>query len=214
MSIGFLRASQVTVSDFGQLDVTDNLNGLFINEDGITDGLAQLSASNIEVPIFCYGNGESSLPKSVLGRISERPSYAELMSALHRMEVVHSSRHAPTPHAKLKQILVGSSPAMRSVRQQIEQVANSEANVLILGESGTGKEVVASSLHYLSKRQDRQFVPVNCGAIPGDLLESELFGHEKGPSPAPLLRDRDVLRLLLVVACFSMRLVTCRCRCR
>jgi sigma-54 specific flagellar transcriptional regulator A len=62
----------------------------------------------------------------------------------------------------------------------IEQVAGSEANVLILGESGTGKEVVARNLHYHSARREGPFVPVNCGAIPGDLLESELFGHQKG----------------------------------
>jgi sigma-54 specific flagellar transcriptional regulator A len=62
----------------------------------------------------------------------------------------------------------------------IEQVANTEATVLILGESGTGKEVVARKLHFHSDRRGKPFVPVNCGAIPGDLLESELFGHEKG----------------------------------
>jgi len=66
------------------------------------------------------------------------------------------------------------------VRKLIEKVADTEANVLILGDSGTGKEVVARNLHYYSSRRDRPFVPVNCGAIPPDLLESELFGHEKG----------------------------------
>jgi sigma-54 specific flagellar transcriptional regulator A len=76
--------------------------------------------------------------------------------------------------------LVGTSRAVQMVRKMIQQVANSEANVLILGESGTGKEVVARNLHYYSNRRDKAFVPVNCGAIPGDLLESELFGHEKG----------------------------------
>jgi sigma-54 specific flagellar transcriptional regulator A len=62
----------------------------------------------------------------------------------------------------------------------IQQVAESDANVLVLGESGTGKEVVARNLHYHSARRDGPFVPVNCGAIPADLLESELFGHKKG----------------------------------
>ncbi|MFO8155240.1 MAG: sigma-54 interaction domain-containing protein [Pseudomonadota bacterium] len=76
--------------------------------------------------------------------------------------------------------LVGQSPGIRQVRQMIHQVADSDATVLILGESGTGKELVASSLHHLSERDQAPFVPVNCGAIPADLLESELFGHEKG----------------------------------
>jgi len=76
--------------------------------------------------------------------------------------------------------LVGDSPGIARVRRMIEQVASSDANVLILGESGTGKEVVARKLHYFSARRDKPFVPINCGAIPSELLESELFGHEKG----------------------------------
>ncbi|HCA65696.1 MAG TPA: sigma-54-dependent Fis family transcriptional regulator, partial [Pseudomonas sp.] len=72
------------------------------------------------------------------------------------------------------------SRAVQHVRQMMEQVADTEASVLILGESGTGKEVVARNLHYHSKRRQGPFVPVNCGAIPAELLESELFGHEKG----------------------------------
>jgi sigma-54 specific flagellar transcriptional regulator A len=76
--------------------------------------------------------------------------------------------------------LSGNGRATRQINQMIEQVASSDATVLILGESGTGKEVVARKLHYHSNRRGKPFVPVNCGAIPGDLLESELFGHEKG----------------------------------
>ena len=75
---------------------------------------------------------------------------------------------------------VGNSVVIRQVKKLITQVAKSNANVLILGESGTGKEVVANCLHHMSKRNGMPYVPVNCGAIPKDLLESELFGHEKG----------------------------------
>lgn len=88
--------------------------------------------------------------------------------------------HIETQDRKLFRCLVGKSPAMQKVRHEIEQVAKSDANVLILGHSGTGKEVVARNVHYHSKRRKKPFVPVNCGAIPHDLLESELFGHEKG----------------------------------
>ena len=76
--------------------------------------------------------------------------------------------------------LAGSSKSICYVRELIDQVAESSATVLVLGESGTGKEVVAQALHRVSDRKDKPFVPVNCGAIPGELLESELFGHEKG----------------------------------
>ena len=74
----------------------------------------------------------------------------------------------------------GTSRAMRAVHRLIEQVAPHDTNVMILGESGTGKEMVARHIHELSGRAGHPFVPVNCGAIPADLLESELFGHEKG----------------------------------
>ncbi len=76
--------------------------------------------------------------------------------------------------------LTGSSAAIQRTRQLIQRVADSDTTVLILGESGTGKEVIARNLHQYSQRRARAFVPVNCGAIPGELLESELFGHEKG----------------------------------
>jgi sigma-54 specific flagellar transcriptional regulator A len=74
----------------------------------------------------------------------------------------------------------GRSPLVRTLHRLIDQVAAHDTSVLVLGESGTGKELVARNVHELSARRDRPFVPVNCGAIPADLLESELFGHEKG----------------------------------
>ncbi|MFT7287160.1 MAG: sigma-54 specific flagellar transcriptional regulator A [Halieaceae bacterium] len=80
----------------------------------------------------------------------------------------------------LEKALVGSSRQMAGIRRLMAQVAPSDASVLVLGESGTGKEVVARGIHDLSKRARGPFVPVNCGAIPAELLESELFGHEKG----------------------------------
>lgn len=76
--------------------------------------------------------------------------------------------------------LIGKSKAMREVYDLVEKVASSKVNVLLSGESGTGKEMVAKAIHYNSQRADRPFVAINCGAIPENLLESELFGHEKG----------------------------------
>lgn len=76
--------------------------------------------------------------------------------------------------------LVGVSDAISEVRSLVSKVAPTEATVLLQGESGTGKEVIARLVHDCSERADGPFIPVNCGAIPGELLESELFGHEKG----------------------------------
>ncbi len=76
--------------------------------------------------------------------------------------------------------IIGESPAMQDVFETVEKVADTDSTVLILGESGTGKELIARALHYNSYRKEGPFVPVNCAAIPSELLESELFGHEKG----------------------------------
>ncbi|MGB8414698.1 MAG: sigma-54 dependent transcriptional regulator [Candidatus Binatus sp.] len=84
-----------------------------------------------------------------------------------------------TPFA-VERVLVGAHPVIVKLRALIERVAPTEATVLITGESGTGKEVVAHAIHTLSPRSHQPFVPVNCAAIPHDLLESEMFGHERG----------------------------------
>ena len=76
--------------------------------------------------------------------------------------------------------IIGNSPALESVLAQVEQVAPTDSTVLIQGETGTGKELIARAVHHLSSRCGRPFIKLNCAAIPFDLLESELFGHEKG----------------------------------
>ena len=76
--------------------------------------------------------------------------------------------------------IVGSSPALESVLAEVERVAPTDSTVLILGETGTGKELIARAVHNISTRCGRPFVKLNCAAIPFDLLESELFGHERG----------------------------------
>ncbi len=76
--------------------------------------------------------------------------------------------------------IIGNSPPMREIRKLIETIADSTATVLVTGESGTGKELVAQALHHQSPRSDANFVPLNCAAIPKELMESELFGHRKG----------------------------------
>ena len=119
-----------------------------------------------------------------MGTITSDPDYDQIVTLLHYCQSFISMKHyasrSGSGATSLIKMLVGQGKAITAVRRLIEQVAVTDANVLILGESGTGKEVVAHAIHELSNRSKKPFVPVNCGAIPGELLESELFGHEKG----------------------------------
>lgn len=119
---------------------------------------------------------------NVIGVLSEPFAYASLTQLLRDAQQYH--RLLPTHKTQDSQVkfdgMVGQTPAMQKIRFLIQQVAKTEANVLVLGPSGTGKEVVARNIHLLSNRANGPFVPINCGAIPAELLESELFGHEKG----------------------------------
>lgn len=108
----------------------------------------------------------------------------ELLSAVRRtLDKLHLRRVTKAPmleRASVPYGLIGDSEAMARIKEAIIKVAPTNATVLIVGESGTGKELVARGIHYTSPRASAPFVPVNCGAIPHDLLESELFGHLKG----------------------------------
>ena len=119
------------------------------------------------------------------------------MDALHRAQRFREALMAASKSNENVQyiyfVLVGTSREIQQVRTMMNQVADTDVTVLISGESGTGKEVVARNLHYHSPRRDKPFVPVNCGAIPAELLESELFGHEKAPLPALLIPAPGVL---------------------
>jgi len=144
-------------------------------------------------PVVTLGSGypddcaeaESSLRQRVIATLELPLSYNSLMDALHRAQryrealALAEKSHEKRP-VHLFRSLVGTSRHIQAVRAMMAQVADKDVTVLIVGESGTGKEVVARNLHYHSPRRDKPFVPVNCGAIPAELLESELFGHEKG----------------------------------
>lgn len=133
-------------------------------------------------------DSEQALPNvvNVVGQVPSTVTYSELTQLLHYCQEYHRQRplragaFSDTQQRELMRNLVGRSQGIEEVRTLISQVANTHANVLILGDSGTGKEVTARSIHEISARREGPFVPVNCGAIPADLLESELFGHEKG----------------------------------
>ncbi len=115
--------------------------------------------------------GEGTLP----GDIADRwlAQYAALFESSPAIQKVRAYLLEYAP-------LLGGSPALRKIRAAIESIADTDATVLIRGESGVGKDLVARAIHAASKRSDRAFIKVNCAAIPAGLLESEMFGHEKG----------------------------------
>jgi two-component system, NtrC family, nitrogen regulation response regulator GlnG len=101
-------------------------------------------------------------------------------SALRSREASRAENPVSEPVADLSDVMIGQSPAMQGVFKMIGRVSRSDAAVMITGESGCGKEVVARAIQRFSQRSGREFVAINCAAIPENLLESELFGHEKG----------------------------------
>lgn len=94
-----------------------------------------------------------------------------------------------------KEELIGQTPAINQLRSLIERVAGSDGSILIVGENGTGKEVVARTIHRLSQRKDKPFLAVNCAAIPEELIESELFGYEKGAFTGAYVRKKGRFEL-------------------
>jgi DNA-binding NtrC family response regulator len=122
----------------------------------------------------------------------------------HLVEKALEQRRLRRENTQLKQNLdrlagsetiVGESPPMKKLLELIDHVARSDATVLVLGESGTGKELIARAIHAKSARHYFPMIPVNCGALPGDLLESELFGHEKGAFTGALYRRKGRLEM-------------------
>ena len=113
---------------------------------------------------------QSEIEDTFIGCLKSDIRYSELSDVLHRAQVRGSANtEVPkegTQNPELFRSLVGNSRAIVRVRKMIDQVAPTEATVLILGESGTGKEVVARNIHYYSNRRNKPFVPINCGAIP------------------------------------------------
>ncbi len=152
----------------------------------ISSATAEVVKNNPKIPFLLHDVVDvSSLNGhvNVIGCLSTPLNYAQLTELVHHCHQYHNK--LPRAAGKfgdsiLFRSLVGSSKPMNEVRFLIEQVAKTPASVLVLGESGTGKEVVARNIHNLSDRAKGTFVPINCGAIPAELLESELFGHEKG----------------------------------
>ena len=159
---------------------------------GELDGMSTLARLRIDHPdsAVIMMSGKATLADAVnatkLGAVNflEKPLTPEgvLFAVGSALELRQSRRVARELREELGLAgdMVGDSPQMLAVRELIDRVAASDARVLITGESGTGKELVASAIHDASTRRDKPFIRVNCAAIPRDLVESEMFGHERG----------------------------------
>src|SRR5689334_10602659 len=158
---------------------------------GELDGLATLARVKEALPdvpvVMMSGRAELSdaVKATKLGAFNflEKPLSPEsvlvaLASALELRQARREAR-ALREDLGLRDQMVGDSPGMGRVREMIDRVAATDSRVLITGESGTGKELVAGAIHLQSGRRERPFIRVNCAAIPKDLVESEMFGHEK-----------------------------------
>lgn len=155
---------------------------------GLTEAITQLS----DVPIIimtAYATKDEAIKALNLGALFfiEKPfKKRELMNFINRSlkieDLIQENRElkANISQSAGLDVIIGSSNKISTVKELIRKVAKTESTVLITGESGTGKEVAARALHASSRRANGPFVPINCGAIPTELLESELFGHIKG----------------------------------
>jgi len=188
---------QVALAENGKLGLEVAQNSVFDlifsdikmpEMDGI-ELLVNLKEKEIDVPIIMisgHGNIETAVECIKKGAFDfiEKPIdlnrlLVTVRNALERNNLVVESKTLKKKVAKRHQ-MVGTSPAIDKVRMMIERVAPTDARVLITGDNGTGKEVVARLLYEQSHRADAPYVEVNCAAIPSELIESELFGHEKG----------------------------------
>jgi DNA-binding NtrC family response regulator len=152
------------------------------------DLLEDLKAGGVKTPIVLISgqaNIEMAVKATKLGALDflEKPLSTDKLlitveNALRLSRLEEENRELKQKLGKRE--LVGSGPAMKKLLAQIERVAASETRVCILGETGTGKELVARAIHEKSRRHDAAFITLNCAAVPAELIESELFGHEKG----------------------------------
>jgi DNA-binding NtrC family response regulator len=160
------------------------------NASGV-EFVKQVKALRPEIVVIAYSplvNNETSAELLRAGAFFflEKPFNLERLEALVKQGLEHYALQAKTlhkpkvSHRERFDTIIGESEKMLALFEMVEKVAGSDSTVLIQGESGTGKELVAHSIHKLSRRAGKNFIAVNCAAIPDDLLESELFGHVKG----------------------------------
>ena len=186
--LSFVGENFNTCSEDDVINYFQNKNDLLtvILPGQLSEAMLKLIKQNPACPFILHDTVDLEQVSNfgnVVGELSVPLNYAQLTEFIHHSHQYHNNLPQQRKNSvsnSLFKSLVGISDKMSQVRFLIEQVAGTQASGLILGESGTGKEVVARNIHDLSDRVKGPFVPLNCGAIPAELLESELFGHEKG----------------------------------
>ena len=164
----------------------------------------KVRSDTMVIVITGYGTVESAVEAMKLGAYDyiSKPFDAEhirmvVRKALKQVSLINENRYLQQQIKETKdfQNIIGNSRRMQDVFKIADKVAHTDATVLILGESGTGKELIARYIHYNSQRKNRVFVPVNCGALTEALLESELFGHEKGSFTGAFSSKRGLIEI-------------------
>ena len=199
--------------------------GLPPNPEGVEEGLATLSETLKLAPhtkvivVTGHGDQENALTAVAQGAYDfyEKPVDTDTLKllvdrAFNIAELEGENRRLQTQvNESPLDGIVAASEGMLAVCRMIEKIAPTDVTTLLLGESGTGKELLARALHRLSPRADQNFVAINCAAIPENLLESELFGHEKGAfTGARTNKPKARLKSRAAVLCSWMKLAICR----
>ena len=176
------------------------------DEDGIAM-LQKVKAFDSSIPVVlmtAYGTVENAVEAMKLGAYDYLLKPVKMKEMVVTVQKALSYRNLLTENIRLKRELEGiynfknmvyASPQMKKIMELVRQVADTKATVLIQGETGTGKELIANMIHLSSDRASRSFIPINCSAIPEDLIESEFFGHEKGAFTSAVAQKKGKFEL-------------------
>jgi len=184
--VSIAEDGEVGLAEFQRNGADAVITDLVMPKVGGMEVLRAVNAADPEVPVIiitAHGTVDSAVEAIKLGAfdyVTKPFDQTELSNVLAKAIRTHESARRNARGERGRHALVGSSPQMQDVMKVIEKVADTPSTVLITGESGTGKELIATALHEGSSRHDKPFIRINCAAIPRDLIESELFGYERG----------------------------------